>query len=224
MMTDVASYRRHHLQHHTHTNTALDPDLSLVDPFPTTRASIARKFTRDLVGATGLKRAVGQVLINFEVLEYTVSNEVRRRPRNGRRLGQYLRAGTKNTFAFVLTNLAIAGLLAATGHLWVYSAWIVANLTTFNLFLRIRSFAEHACTERSSEPLRNTRTTRAGVLARLTVAPWHVNYHLEHHLITAVPYFRLPAMHQLLRQRGIVPPPPGYGAVIALVSGASGGA
>ncbi|MGO9833147.1 MAG: fatty acid desaturase family protein [Polyangiaceae bacterium] len=222
MMTDVARYRRHHLRHHAHTNTALDPDLSLVDPFPTTRASIARKFARDVLGATGVKRVLGQVLINFEVLEYTVANEARRRPRDGRRLADYLRAGGKNTSGFVVTNLVIAGLLAASGHLWVYSAWVAANLTTFNLFVRIRSFAEHACTERSSDPLRNTRTTRAGVLARLTVAPWHVNYHLEHHLITAVPYFRLPTMHRLLRDRGAVPQPPGYRAVIALVSGASG--
>jgi len=222
MMTDVVRYRRHHLQHHAHTNTALDPDLSLVEPFPTTRASIARKFARDILGATGIKRAIGQVLINFEVLEYTVANEARRRPRSGRRLADYLRAGARNTSGFVVTNLVIAGVLAASGHVWVYLAWVAANLTTFNLFVRIRSLAEHACTERSSDPIRNTRTTRAGLFARMTVAPIHVNYHLEHHLITAVPYFRLPAMHRLLRQRGIVPPPRGYGAVVALVSGMSG--
>jgi fatty acid desaturase len=218
MLNDVVLYRRHHLQHHAHTNTAFDPDISLVDPFPTTRGSIARKFARDILGATGLKRALGQLLINFEVLEYTVANESRRRPRNGRRLTDYLRSGVKNTSGFVATNLAIAGVLAASGHLWVFSAWIASNLTTFNLFVRIRSLAEHACTERSPDPFRNTRTTRAGFLARLTVAPLRVNYHLEHHLITAVPYLRLPTMHRLLRRRGAVPAPPGYRAVIALVS------
>jgi len=223
MMNDVARYRRHHLQHHAHTNTALDPDISLVEPFPTTRASIARKLARDLLGATGVKRAVGQVLMAFDVLEYTVSSDARRRPRQGRRLLDYLRAGARNTAGFAVSNLAIAGLLAASGHLWVYSAWVVANLTTFNLFVRIRSLAEHACTERSTDPLRNTRTARAGFVARMTVAPLRVNYHLEHHLLATVPYFRLPAVHRLLRERGIVPAPTGYGEVIALVSGAPGG-
>jgi fatty acid desaturase len=221
MMNDLAAYRRHHLQHHAHTNDALDPDIGLVLPFPTSRASIARKFARDLLGATGIKRALGQLLMSFEVLEYTVANDTQRRPREGRRVSDYVRAGVKNTAGFVVTNLAIAGVLAASGHLWVYSAWVVANLTTFNLFLRIRSLAEHACTERSSDPLYNTRTTRAGMLARLTVAPLRVNYHLEHHLITAVPYFRLPTLHRLLRERGIVAAPPGYAEVIALVSGSA---
>jgi len=215
---DVARYKRHHQRHHTRTGTAEDPDLSLVTPFPTTRRSLVRKLARDLLGATGIKRIVGQVLIDLEILEYTVSPTVTRRPRNGRRTLDYLRAGVRNGAGFVLTNAAIAGTLALSGHLWVYSAWVVANLTTFNLFIRIRSLAEHACTELTPDPLRNTRTTRAGFLARLTVAPIHVNYHLEHHLMVAVPYFRLPALHQLLRDRGAVPEPPGYVDVLALVS------
>jgi fatty acid desaturase len=49
---------------------------------------------------------------------------------------------------------------------------------------------------------RNTRTTRAHVLARLTVAPHHVNYYLEHHLLPTVPHYRLPRLHALLRERG----------------------
>jgi fatty acid desaturase len=218
MLGDLVLYRRHHLQHHAHTNSGLDPDISLVLPFPTTRASIARKLARDVLGVTGVKRAFGQLLMSLEVIEYTVANESKRRPRSGRRAMDYVRAGVKNTWGFVATNLVIAGVLAASGHLWVFSAWIVSNLTTYSLFLRIRSLAEHACTARSSDPLSNTRTTRAGLLARLTVAPLRVNYHLEHHLITAVPYFRLPAVHRLLRERGMVEAPIGYAGVIALVS------
>ncbi len=79
--------------------------------------------------------------------------------------------------------------------------------------------AEHACTERSPDMLRNTRTTRAGPLARATVAPLRVNYHIEHHLMPAVPYFRLPTMHRMLRARGLVGTPPGYLDVLNIVSG-----
>jgi fatty acid desaturase len=84
--------------------------------------------------------------------------------------------------------------------------------------LRIRSLAEHACTELSTDPFRNTRTTRASLLARLTVAPIRVNYHLEHHLLVAVPYFRLPELGRLLLERGAVAAPPSYGSVLRTVS------
>lgn len=214
----VEKYRRHHMQHHAHTATDQDPDLSLIAPFPTTRRSLARKFARDLLGATGLKRWFGLFLMDCEVLGYTVAGDARRLPRNGRRASDYLRAGLRNGGGFVFTNAAIAGVLAACGHLWVYSAWLVADLTVFNLFVRIRSLAEHACTERTTDPFKNTRTTLAGPLARATVAPVGVNFHLEHHLLVAVPYYRLPELHALLRERGAVPPPPSYAGVLREVS------
>ena len=45
---DVARYRQHHLAHHAHAGTERDPDRSLVEPFPVSRASLVRKFARDL--------------------------------------------------------------------------------------------------------------------------------------------------------------------------------
>jgi fatty acid desaturase len=53
----------------------------------------------------------------------------------------------------------------------------------------------------NTQPL-NTRTTLANPLARLTVAPHHVNFHLEHHLLPKVPHYRLRAFHELLEARG----------------------
>ena len=97
----------------------------------------------------------------------------------------------------------------------------MAWLTTYGVFLRIRSFAEHACTERSADPFRNTRTTHASLLARLTVAPLNVNFHLEHHLLVSVPWFRLPTLHRLLAERGALQGAvvaPNYWSVLATVS------
>ena len=39
----------------------------------------------------------------------------------------------------------------------------------------------------------------AGPLARLFVAPYYVNYHLEHHVAMYVPCWRLPQLHTVLR-------------------------
>jgi fatty acid desaturase len=215
---NVEKYRKHHLRHHAHTSTSEDPDLSLITPFPTTRKSLVRKFARDLLGATGLKRWFGLTLMDMEVLGYTVAGDAKRLPKNGRRTRDYLLAGVRNGAGFVLTNVAIAGGLALAGHLWVYWAWVVADLTTFNLFVRIRSLAEHACTERTDDPYKNTRTTHAGLLARMTVAPIRVNYHLEHHLLVAVPFYQLPKLHRLLRERGAIPAAPTYLDVMRIVS------
>lgn len=215
---DVPRYREHHFRHHTHTGTERDPDMSLVTPLPTTRRSMAKKFFRDLSGQTGVRRMVAQVLMDIGVFKYTVAANVERRPREGRSIADYAREGIRNMSGFVFTNLLLASALAAAGQLWLYSAWAVAYLTTFSLFIRIRSIAEHACTERSSDMFRNTRTTRAGWLARMTVAPMNVNHHIEHHLMASVPFYQLPRLHALLRERGAVHQPPSYRDVLKLAS------
>src|SRR6266436_2383396 len=54
--SDLYPYRAYHLQHHAKTGTAEDPDLSLAAPFPVTRASLRRKFRRDLGRSQGRVR------------------------------------------------------------------------------------------------------------------------------------------------------------------------
>lgn len=215
---DVARYRAHHRRHHAHTGTDADPDMSLVRPFPTTRRSLIKKCLRDLSGQTGLRRMAAQFLMDIGVFEYTVAAEVERRPRAGRSVLDYAREGVRNMSGFVLAQLALAAVLAAFGHAWMYGAWALAYLTTFSLYIRIRSMAEHACTAIGDDPLRNTRTTRAGWLARMTVAPMHVNFHREHHLMASVPWYRLPRLHRLLRERGLAEALPGYVDVLRAVS------
>jgi fatty acid desaturase len=194
-------YRRHHLAHHGHTSLEGDPDLGLVMPFPSSRASLARKLLRDLSGLAFVRRTLGLVLMDAGVLTYSASTgQERVVPRPSPNV---MAANLARNFGPVLlTNLALAGLLVAIGHGYLYAAWILANATTFSLFVRIRSIAEHAVTETSDDPFLNTRTTAANVLARLTVAPHHVNYHLEHHLLPTTPHYRLRRLHALLRERG----------------------
>lgn len=195
------AYRKHHLAHHAHTSLEGDPDLGLVEPFPASRASLARKLLRDLSGVAFLRRLVAQLLMDAGVLSYSASTgQTRVVPRPS--VGTMLKNLAVNTGPVVITNLALGLTLLALGHGTLYLAWIVANATTFSLFVRIRSIAEHAVTEATSDPFRNTRTTIANPLARLTVAPHHVNFHLEHHLIPTVPHYRLVALHRLLVARG----------------------
>ncbi|MEX7523269.1 fatty acid desaturase, partial [Acinetobacter baumannii] len=130
----------------------------------------------------------------------------------------YAKSIAKNSTGAIATNLLLYGVFKACGQQRFYWLWPLAYLTPFPLFLRIRSMAEHAGMQTSNTALTNTRTTRAGWIARSFVAPIHVNYHMEHHLMASVPYFKLPRMHKILRERGHVPTPPSYFEVIHTLS------
>src|SRR3546814_18213755 len=82
--------------------------------------------------------------------------------------------------------LVQAVLLAASLLLygWTpYMLWLAGLATTFQLYLRIRNIAEHACTTTGSQdPFTHARTTHAGWIARAPVAPSWVTYHAEHPL------------------------------------------
>ncbi|MFN7952461.1 MAG: fatty acid desaturase family protein [bacterium] len=186
--SDLAPYRRYHLQHHAKNWTAEDPDLGLAAPFPVTPSSMRRKIVRDLTGRTALKRVV-----------YTLARHTGRIPDL---TGGAVQPSRASLVGVAVTNLALVALLAAAGHPALYLVWVAAWLTTHHLVIRLRSIAEHAMILDPGDPLRNTRTTLASGWERLLLAPNYVNYHLEHHLVMTVPHYQLPRMHRLLRERG----------------------
>jgi fatty acid desaturase len=195
---EVEPYRNYHLVHHAKTGTEADPDLSLTKPFPITRQSFLRKVWRDLSGQTGWKQAVA-----------TFRRDVglgRRRSQRSQGLapGEKPDVGWHKLLPPLAANAGILGLLALFGRPELYLLWFVAWLTTYRLALRIRSIAEHAMAGPAEDPLRNTRTTRVAWWERLLLAPNFVNYHLEHHLLMTVPHYRLPRMHEMLREKGLL--------------------
>jgi len=214
----LAKYRSHHFVHHTKTGTDADPDVSLHAGYPISRRSMWRKFARDVSGLTGLKVMLGLVLMDAGVFKWTVANHLTKLPQEGRRWFDYAGSFLRNAGGMIVTNIVLFALLAAAGHAWLYGVWVLAYITPFPLFVRIRSIAEHGVLERVPDMFRNTRSTRAGMLLRTLVAPCNVNYHLEHHAMASVPYYRLPAMHRLMRAKNAVPPPPSYTDVMRLAS------
>ena len=211
---DVSKYRPYHLKHHAKTSQPDDPDLGLVKNFPITQSSLFRKFFRDLNGQSGLKFLAGRVLMDLELLEWSVSNDPKPIPHGDRSNLELAKNLLKNSSGMLISNAAIFSALWASGHPKLYLLWPLAYITPFPLFIRIRAMAEHAGLETSHSALSNTRTTRAGWLARALVAPIHVNYHIEHHLMASVPHQKLAKMHQMLRERQYVDAPPSYLDVI----------
>ena len=224
----LPAYRSHHLQHHNYANSPRDPDLGLVTPFPTSKSSVLRKLARDIFGVTGARRVVGLIAMDLGFLTYTASTGAARKdPLAEGGLSLVIKQALHNLGPVLATNAVMAGLLWWAGIGWTFALWVGAYLTTFSLFLRLRALAEHACTSMVENPFWHTRTTKAHAVARLTVAPHNVNYHLEHHLLMTVPHQSLPRMHALLVERGAIPPArlaSGYWEVLRQVSAGRGGA
>ena len=221
--SDLQSYRAYHLTHHRFTQQPEDPDLGLSAPFPTSRASLWRKVVRDLTGQTFFKQrssqfrmaAIGlRAILEGKPTELAKRSTVAGTPFNKQEqsrtgLGPPNAAGiaVAKTVGRFLTVQAI--LLAVSLLLWgwmPYLLWFAALATTFQLFLRVRNIAEHACTTTGSEdPFTHARTTYANMLERTTVAPYWVNFHSEHHLFMGVPCYHLPRAHALLGDGGYHP-------------------
>ncbi|WP_415401515.1 fatty acid desaturase family protein [Tateyamaria sp. SN3-11] len=212
IMADLAAYRHYHLTHHRFTQTDKDPDLVLSQNFPTSRASLKRKFIRDLTGQTGIKQLISQIMMFVRLAGDDDAIEAAK--------GDAAQAFKSNTiFTAFPVFFGIALAISLIGDWWWGIAfWIVPYLTWFQFVLRVRNIAEHGATEMSEDPFRNVRTTRAGPLAKTFIAPYWVNYHLEHHMIMHVPCWRLPRMHDLLIRKGLgdkMNIAPSYGAALA---------
>jgi fatty acid desaturase len=209
MFADTKAYRGYHLTHHAHTQQPEDPDLVLSAPFPISKASYRRKFLRDITGRTGYAQRKAQVL---NALGEPGWGATRRAAWFWRKLGPQC-----------VVNAIFLAALAAAGIWWAYPLlWVLPMLTWMMVITRIRNIAEHAVVPDCDDPLRNTRTTHAGFFERLFIAPYYVNYHLEHHLLIFVPCYNLPALHRILARgthAGRMEVQPGYAAVLRLATG-----
>lgn len=209
----LVRYRTYHLGHHRFAQQAEDPDLGLSAPFPITPLSLRRKVLRDLTGQTGFKLRFGDLQARLrarkkgEPLLPILIEEVRRKRR------------------WLLGGVVITAIAAPFGAWWAWPVlWLVPQFTWFQLITRMRNIAEHACVAKDEpDPLRHARTTRAGWLARMTLAPYYVNYHCEHHMLMHIPCYSLPRAHRMLNAKGTAQgrlmEPGGYLAVMKLAAG-----
>lgn len=216
LWNNLPKYRAYHFIHHTRTGTVDDPDLILRDGYPTTPRSLTRKFARDLSGLIGIKFLIGRVLMDLGLMQWTVTGEVKWLPRQS--WLHHLKHFVGEFTPMLITNVVLFMMLSAAGHAWLYLCWVGAHLTFFMVLMRIRSMAEHAACARNINMFENTRSVRAGWLARALVAPIGVNYHMEHHILASCPWFKLAEVHQLLKQRQVIPEPPSYWQVIRIMS------
>jgi fatty acid desaturase len=239
--SDLQSYRAYHLTHHRYTQQPEDPDLGLSAPFPTTRASLWRKVVRDLTGQTFLNQRRMQFALALRGARalFARQSAAERAAGRGTEAGTpFNRGGTAGLSApvapsstltvatavgrFLLMQAILLALALLTVGWIAYALWLAALMTMFQLALRIRNIAEHACTATGpGDPFSHARTTQANWWERATVAPYWVNFHAEHHLFMGVPCYRLAQAHRALISSGFADRMTiarGYGDVLRTVT------
>jgi len=176
MDLSLAQYRTYHMAHHRHAGTANDPDLGFVANYPISRASLRRKLTRDVTGRTGF-RDLSRRLTRFDL---------------------------SKQWPWLAFHVALLASLTAVGAPWAYALWWAAEIFVYPVIMRLRQIGEHGVVpdRGDSDPRNNTSTTVVRWWERLFIAPNHVNYHVEHHVASGIPPYRLARMHRLLRERG----------------------
>jgi len=190
VFSETWSYRKYHLVHHAYTQEEKDPDLSLSAPFPISTSSFRRKVIRDLTGRTAFKQRRAQVQAAMGPVDWPLEKRLRH---FGRKLGPAIGV-----------NLILLGGLTALGQWHLYFVmWLLPFMTYHQLIIRVRNIGEHAMVPfNAEEPGLNARTTLAGPLTGLLLAPYNVNYHAEHHMMMYIPCYNLKKAHDYLGRNG----------------------
>jgi fatty acid desaturase len=178
------AYRRVHMAHHREEFGPDEPDRALYDGYPITSASMQRKLLRDATGRTGWKLLKPQLLA------------VRSRDPKARR----------TVLSILGVQLVILGVLAVFGHPWLYLLWIGSYLTVWRVINRLRSIAEHGGMRASSDRRETTHSVRQHQAARFAMVPYHIGWHLAHHVDSGIPWRNLPRFHRMLEASGYVTP------------------
>ncbi len=190
VLGDMKLYQNYHAKHHAWTQTEKDPDLLLTKHYPVSLTSMLRKFARDISGVTGVRQIRDRLVDLLDNPDVSTVDKVNNLWRN---IGGGVSINFMCFCVFLVSGLGWA-------YFWL---WLVPLLTWHQVVLRVRNIAEHALlTENSKNVFRQARTTIASGLERILIAPYWVNYHLEHHLFPTAPCYNLPQVRAFLIENG----------------------
>jgi fatty acid desaturase len=181
--TPIDSYRRGHMAHHREEFGPNEPDIPLYRGYPIARDSLRRKLVRDATGRTGWKLFKG-LLRAVNAKDSSIRFQAR--------------AIVGMQLAFIVVGIAL-------GHPFVYFIlWLAPYLTVWRVINRLRSIAEHGGMKQSKDRRETTHTVRQTLPARFALVPYHIGWHLAHHVDAGVPMHNLPQLHRELQRAGYV--------------------
>jgi fatty acid desaturase len=181
--TPTDAYRRGHMAHHRDEFGPDEPDIPLYHGYPISKDSLRRKLVRDATGQTGWKLFKG-LLRAVRADNASVRFQAR---------------------AIVGTQIVLIAVGVALGHPFVYFLlWLAPYLTVWRVINRLRSIAEHGGMQRSKDRRLTTHSVRQLPVARFFLVPFHIGWHLAHHVDAGVPMVNLPKLHAELARAGYV--------------------
>src|SRR3990172_9529050 len=179
--------RASHLEHHRKLGVEADPDLFLYSAGPPREKRTLAAFTKHFA-----------FLMLGEQLLYTHFGGAKGQPGS---LGRKLRNVAPRLIPVAIAQLAILGVFAAAGSWTVYfTLWVLPLLTLAVLFNGIRAFCDHANpSDQPGDEVHRLVSYISNPIERFFLAPYHMNFHAEHHLFPYVPHYHLPRVRQKLQ-------------------------
>jgi fatty acid desaturase len=181
--TPIDAYRRGHMAHHRDEFGPDEPDIPLYRGYPISKDSMRRKLVRDATGRTGwklFKGLLGAVRSDSPPVRFQAR-------------------------CIVATQLVLIAIGIALHHPLVYFIlWLAPFLTVWRVINRLRSIAEHGGMQRSKDRRLTTHSVKQSPLARFVLVPFHIGWHLAHHVDAGVPMAHLPKLHAELQRAGYV--------------------
>lgn len=180
----LRKYRKIHLAHHSANGSEDDPEhfgFEVVE-----RAGGWGRFILRYAAGLELPYLLGKYHVSQD--RYLGDHRVRSKTVDNPRRFEKL--------SVLVAQAALAATFWAFGVWSLYLVWLYAAVTWSPLLSRLRFLAEH--------PGRGklTLSTEGSWWERIYFAPYHFNFHLEHHLWPSVPPYRLPRAHAALLRAG----------------------
>lgn len=100
----------------------------------------------------------------------------------------------------IIQSIILAIFWSYTGHWYFYLVfWFLPIITLTVFFDKVRIFCEHSPFQNEGrDSTAVLRTFRSSLLERFFLAPFDMNYHVEHHLYPGVPHQNLRKIHDAL--------------------------
>ena len=201
-----AGHQLSHQQHHLYLNTERDSDRIWGRP-DETMGEMRGLWLKDLLMVTAVQR----------LLQYSQTDRKTYEVSPWKKLTTaFLLQAAKNLWPVAITQavvLAYYSLIIGPGYYFLL--YLLPIVTIYPAQIRLRTAVEHAFDAgyipTTPEAIWVARSVNANLIEKLIIAPLHIPYHFEHHLLPGVPYYNLPRVRELLEEKGFpVPTAPGY--------------
>ncbi len=186
-------YRARHNLHHRFTNDRnQDPDRQTVMAddqwwFPRPRTSARFVFLRDILGVNAGRLL--RVMTHYSPWPTLLPTAC---------AGANDRATLGEAARILLFWSMLALTLSATGMWTTYLLlWVLPSMTVLPALLRLRGISEHEG-DVGTDEISVSRHVDASALERVLISPFHIHYHVAHHLFPSVPWYNLPQLHAFL--------------------------